>query len=96
MDLKWPRVARRSNVGLVQHWDSAIEILTHGQIHLSCIVNAMVTDGLVTQGPRASADRLKHRGFVVPFDNIGSGNGLLPDGTKPLPDPMLTYCQSAY
>ena len=25
--------------------------------------------------------------------NIGSGNGLLPDGTKPLPDPMLTYHQ---
>ena len=24
-------------------------------------------------------------------DNIGSGNGLLPDGTKPLPEPMLTY-----
>ena len=22
--------------------------------------------------------------------NIGSGNGLLPDGTKPLPKPMLT------
>ena len=22
---------------------------------------------------------------------IGSGNGLLPDGTKPLPEPMLTY-----
>ena len=22
--------------------------------------------------------------------NIGSGNGLLPDGTKPLPEPMLT------
>ena len=22
--------------------------------------------------------------------NIGSGNGSLPDGTKPLPDPMLT------
>ena len=22
--------------------------------------------------------------------NIGSGYGLLPDGTKPLPDPMLT------
>ena len=21
--------------------------------------------------------------------NIGSGNGLLPDGTKPLPEPML-------
>ena len=25
--------------------------------------------------------------------NISSGNGLLPDGTKPLPDPMLTYHQ---
>ena len=22
--------------------------------------------------------------------NIGSGNGMLPDGTKPLPEPMLT------
>ena len=22
--------------------------------------------------------------------NIGSGNGLLPDGTKPLPEPVLT------
>ena len=25
--------------------------------------------------------------------NIGSGNGLLPDGTKPLPEPMLTNPQ---
>ena len=25
--------------------------------------------------------------------NSGSGNGLLPDGTKPLPEPMLTYHQ---
>ena len=25
-----------------------------------------------------------------PQVNIGSGNGLLPDGTKPLPEPMLT------
>ena len=25
--------------------------------------------------------------------NIGSGNGLLPDGSKPLPEPMLTYHQ---
>ena len=23
----------------------------------------------------------------------GSDNGLLPDGTKPLPEPMVTYCQ---
>ena len=25
--------------------------------------------------------------------NIGSGNGLLHDGTKSLPEPMLTYIQ---
>ena len=25
--------------------------------------------------------------------SVGSGNGLLPDGTKPLPEPMLTYRQ---
>ena len=25
--------------------------------------------------------------------NIGSDNGLLPDGTKPLPEPILMYCQ---
>ena len=25
--------------------------------------------------------------------NIGSGNGVLPDGTKPLAEPMLTYQQ---
>ena len=32
-------------------------------------------------------------GNVLPvfWVNIGSGNGLLPDGTKPLPEPMLTY-----
>ena len=27
------------------------------------------------------------------LDNIGSGNGLLPDGTKPLPKPVSTYRQ---
>ena len=25
--------------------------------------------------------------------NIGSGNGLLPEGTKPLPEPVMSYCQ---
>ena len=28
--------------------------------------------------------------------NIGSGNGLLPDGTKPLPEPMLTNHHTYY
>ena len=30
---------------------------------------------------------------TVILDNIDSGNGLLPDGTKPLPEPVLTYNQ---
>ena len=44
---------------------------------------------------------LTHWGIVHAFNaiwwhrtvNIGSGNGLLPDGTKPLPELMLTYHQ---
>ena len=27
------------------------------------------------------------------LDNIGSGSGLLPDGTKPLSEPTMTYSQ---
>ena len=35
---------------------------------------------------------LTHWGLMATeiWVNIGSGNGLLPDGTKPLPEPMLT------
>ena len=40
---------------------------------------------------------LTHCGLGMPYGwhrfNIGSGNGLLPDGTKPLPKPMLTNHQ---
>ena len=39
---------------------------------------------------------LTHCGLVTPLAiwvNIGSGNGLLPDSTKPLPEPMLIYHQ---
>ena len=28
--------------------------------------------------------------------NIGTGNGLLPDDTKPLPEPMLTNIQRSF
>ena len=36
---------------------------------------------------------LTHCCEVTPYNlvNIGSDNGLLPEGTKPLPEPMLTY-----
>ena len=41
---------------------------------------------------------LTQRGLLTPFGvgdlgNTGSGNGLLPDSTKPLPEPMLTHHQ---
>ena len=41
---------------------------------------------------------ITHYGLVTPYGDmnlgqIGSGNGLVPDGTKPLPEPMLTYHQ---
>ena len=32
-------------------------------------------------------------GDIDMWVNIGSGNGLLPNGTQPLPEPMLTYHQ---
>ena len=34
-----------------------------------------------------------HWGQEVILGNIGSGNGLVPAGTKPFPEPMLTYHQ---
>ena len=42
---------------------------------------------------------LTYWGLEIPYIaleilfNTGSGNGLLPDGTKPSPEPMLTYPQ---
>ena len=43
--------------------------------------------------------KLTHCGLVMPYGELdlgqqGSGNGLVPDGTKPLPEPMLTYHQT--
>ena len=42
---------------------------------------------------------LTHCGLVMPYDdialvNISSANGLLPEGSKPLPEPMSAYHQS--
>ena len=41
---------------------------------------------------------LTNCGIVTPYSdidqvNIGSGNGWVPDGTEPLPKPMVTYRQ---
>ena len=39
---------------------------------------------------------LTHCGLVMPYGNIGSGNGLVPSGTKPLPESMLTQEYKKY
>ena len=49
-------------------------------------------------------NHLTNWGLVMPYGdmvwvNIGPGNGLLPDGTNPLPEPMLTchqWCSVAF
>ena len=51
---------------------------------------------LVPPLPRVNGLMSAHCGLVTPYGDIilvnnGSGNGLLPDGTKPLPEPMFTY-----
>ena len=47
---------------------------------------------------RAIWNALTHYSLATPYDNIdrvkiGSNNGLVPDGTKPLPEPLLNYPQ---
>ena len=51
-------------------------------------------------GGWGGVDELTHCGLVASYGDrslgqhySGSGNGLLPDGTKPLPEPMLTNDQ---
>ena len=37
------------------------------------------------------SDIFVEKHLTVILVNFGSGNGLVPDGTKPLPEPVLTY-----
>ena len=52
---------------------------------LHCITYAVSCNWLIVSQWRHMATKI--------WVNTGSGNGLLPDGTKPLPEPMLTYHQ---
>ena len=66
------------------HWTVDMPFLDdteHRYIYTSPVYNELTHGGLVT--PYGDIDRV----------NIGSGNGLLPGGTKPLPGPMFTYHQ---
>ena len=51
-----------------------------------------VTVGELSTNVVLALDYLEYRVTEI-WVNIGSGNGLLPDGTKPLPEPVLAYHQ---
>ena len=56
----------------------------------------MLTQIYVSKCASLGLNELTHCDFVTPYVNINlgqywSGNGLLLDDTKPLPEPMLTY-----
>ena len=55
-------------------------------------VDAKMTKPQLMNRPKLIVAWWRHMAAVI-LVNIGSGNGLLPDGTKPLPDPILTYHQ---
>ena len=49
---------------------------------------------IFTEYIMGSSKGLTHCGLGMPYGvNTCSGNALLPDGTKPLPEPMMTFCR---
>ena len=64
------------------------DVIWHHLATISLLISPLVPH---YRGGRSWRE-LTHWGLVVEiWVTIGSGNGLLPDGTKPLPEPMLTY-----
>ena len=55
----------------------------------------LIESGWLTFANSENGVSLTHCGLVVPYGDMNRGkidwgNGLLPDGIKPLPEPMLT------
>ena len=64
------------------------DVIWHHLATISLLISPLVPH---YRGGRSWRE-LTHWGLVAEiWVTIGSGNGLLPDGTKPLPEPMLTY-----
>ena len=64
------------------------DVIWHHLATISLLISPLVPH---YRGGRSWRE-LIHWGLVAEiWVTIGSGNGLLPDGTKPLPEPMLTY-----
>ena len=69
--------------------------------HDSSLLLSFIKNGVPYTEPSLATvmgciSQIVHWCLVTPYDDsdlgqISSGNGLLPDGTKPLPESMLTY-----
>ena len=81
------RLSAKDVTPLLTHWSYVFLALNHRNVFKD------YTSKIITISPRGHnvnslwpSDAIWRRDWV----NIGSGNGLLPDSTKPLPEPMLT------
>ena len=54
--------------------------------------NFIIDLNILKDGSSCYQDQVQHMATEI-WVNIGSGNGFLPDGTKPLPEPILTCNQ---
>ena len=61
---------------------------------LNLLLTAMIqiVEAFITEDRHLFILHSQYHDVMLWHVNIGSGNGLLPDGTKPLPEPMLTFC----
>ena len=74
---------------------TTVRAMTSVIIHLQHLCNLGLGGMSYVAITVRSGEGLTHGGLATPYGdrtlvNIGSGNGLLPDGTQPLPEPMLT------
>ena len=101
VNLNWKFSEQTKANGLLVLWNYGKE--TSNQVSLQdyeftgslkCYIWQTLFFGLRSTGSWSMI--LNHWCLVTPYGdmiwvNLGSGNGLLPDGTKPLPEPKLTF-----
>ena len=61
---------------------------------LPCILTSGHTAVSIDSSNMSNGELIAAYWYLLATENLantGSGNGLLPDSTKPIPEPMLTY-----
>ena len=86
----WRRHARGNHYSIYL-WPFLLTCFIGIKTQMTNYIHSFVFDVITHPCPDFNGG-LTHCGLVTreAWVNIGSGNGLLPDGTKPLPEPMLT------